>query len=138
MSKPLRSRREDTDVQSRDASETATPWLVLGNDEDNTEEITERVVLDVRPEDLDFAKSYASYRNLLAKVQGRKLKIAWSRKSMVESWISNGAKAQRDALREMLEAVGPMPSGDLEHRDEMEKYVRRVLAWDKKKNSQSK
>lgn len=138
MANPQKKSRGETDVQSRGLPGADRPWLVLGNDDDNTEQITERVVLDVRPDDLDFAKSYASYRNLLAKVQGRKLKIAWSRKSMVESWINSGAKAQRDALREMIDEVGPLPSGDLKSRDDMEKYVRRVLAWDKKKNAPPK
>lgn len=94
------------------------------------DEAVERVALDLSGKDLRLYAAYAAYRNKLADEQGKKLTRKWTRKSYMESVIRRDAQMLREQLEEMISACGPLP--DPNDEKEMEKYVRRVLAWDKK------
>jgi hypothetical protein len=91
--------------------------------------------LAAREKDLDFLERYASYRNLLAAAQGKRLRQQWSKKSMAESFLAVQCDSARQQLMEMFEAVGEFPvATGVKAADEkaMAAYVARVLAWDKK------
>lgn len=91
-----------------------------------------RISLDVRASDYVLLDQIAAYRNALARAQNKKLRKQWTRKSMAESMLAIQCDALRVQLAEMKEALGSLPDG----KDDtaMEKYARRVLAWDKKQS----
>lgn len=129
--------KTQTAVQSQKTDEPVKPWRVSGNRPRLTgEQKLERATLDLLSDDYELLDLFALYRNARAKVLGDKIR-AWSRKSMAESILMDHLDGLRRDLAEMFEAVGPFPrESDFESRDElreaMEKYARRVLAWDKK------
>lgn len=109
-------------------------WLSVSgpSDIDETQEV-ERLSLDVVVRDFAFLTRMAAYRNALAAAQGKRLKKKWSRKSLAESFISMQCDSMREQMREMFEACGEMPDAD--DTEAMERYVRKVLAWDKRSSS---
>lgn len=94
------------------------------------DEAVERIAIDLLAKDLRLYAAYAAYRNKLADVQKKKLNRKWTRKSYVESVIHREAKLLREQLDEMFSACGAFP--DPTDEAAMERYVKRVLAWDKK------
>jgi hypothetical protein len=98
-------------------------------DIDDSQEV-ERLSLDIRTQDFEFLSRLAAYRNVLAALQGRRLKRKVTRKSLAESFIAVQCDAMRNQLAEMLQACGELPSG--EDPEAVEKYARKVLAWDKR------
>lgn len=109
-------------------------WLsVTGpKDMDEGQEVV-RLSLDIRAEDFDFLARVAAYRNTLASLQGKRLKRKWTRKAMAESFIAAQCDAMRQQLADMVAACGPLP--DPEDAEAVEKYVRKVIAWDKRSGS---
>ena len=69
-----------------------------------------RTTIDVTEGDSEFLERYASYRNALAVVQDKKLKMQWSKKSLVESFVSTQCDAARSQLAEMFRACGQLPA----------------------------
>jgi hypothetical protein len=100
----------------------------------------ERATLDLSKDDYELLDLYALYRNARAKTLEMRIK-PWSRKSFAESIITEHLDALRSDLAEMFKACGPFPrEEDFEDRDQlreaMEKYARRVMAWDKKNGAE--
>src|SRR5688500_10457014 len=139
-----------TDVQdSKRTGGRTKAWREMAGPRARVGEVRlERVTLELPEEDYDLLDLYALYRNARAKALGDKIR-AWSRKSMAESILSDHLESLRRDLAEMFEAVGPLPrEADFAHippgterRDQlraaMEKYAKRVLAWDKKSVSKN-
>lgn len=90
-----------------------------------------RVTLDIRERDADFLERYAKYRNKLSEARKIRRIRKWNRKSMAESQIAEKCDALREQMGGMFEALGELPSADAGE-EEIERYVRRVLAWEKK------
>lgn len=90
----------------------------------------ERLSLDVRQEDAELLMQFASYKNALAAVQGKKLRKKWTRKSLAESFLAAQCDALRIQLAEMLKDLGDLP--DSKDEVAMAKYAKRVLAWTEK------
>ena len=106
-------------------------FLVVASPLDIEGEEVERISLDLRAKDVDFAGRFAAYRNAMAEAQGKRLKRKWTRKSVVEASIAQSFDAMRAQIAAMLADVGPLP--DAEDAEAMARYVRKVLAWDKRK-----
>lgn len=109
-------------------------WLLVSGPEDMDEHEAKRLSLDISAKDFEFLERLAEYRNVLARVRAKRLKRQWSRKSLAESFVAIQCAAARDELREMIEAVGDIPPAD--DIETLEKYVRKVLAWDKRNNDE--
>lgn len=89
----------------------------------------ETVTILLSEEDHEFLRAYAKYLNTLAKAQEKKLKRSWSRKSLAEKYIADWCIELRAQMKDMLAAVGPLPSS--KDKKAMERYVERVVAWTK-------
>jgi hypothetical protein len=128
----------ETAVQSRRNTNRETVYSVVVNPLDYGEErAVERLTLDVPADDADLMERFAAYRNALAAVQGKTMRKKWTRKSLAESMLSAQCDSLREQLGEMFGAVGDLPAppdgpDDKAAFEAMEKYARRVLAWDKK------
>jgi hypothetical protein len=128
----------DTDVQSRGNTNRETVWGVVVDPLDFGEEkVIERLSLDVASTDSELLERFAAYRNALAAVQDKTLRRKWTRKSLAESMLAGQCDALRQQLADMFAAVGDLPRApngpeDKGAAEAMEKYARRVLAWDKK------
>lgn len=91
---------------------------------------TKRLTLDLPEPDVDFMADYAAYRNALARAQNIPLEEWWTRKSIIEAYISAQCDASRQQLADMVSELGPIPSA--KDKKAMERYVRRVLERRKK------
>jgi hypothetical protein len=92
---------------------------------------TKRLTLDLFEPDVDFMADQAAYRNALARAERRKLDPWWTRKSIIEAFISAQCDAMRVQLKEMVAELGPIPRA--KDKRAMDRYVQRVLEWRKKK-----
>lgn len=125
--------RTNTAIQLRGGGTHGNVLIDVSDPTDISEdESVERLSLDIGAADFDLLERFAAYRNALASAQQKKLKRKWSRKSVAESLLAAQVAALRQQIAQMVADLGPIPSADPKHRDEMEKYARRVLAWDKK------
>lgn len=123
-------------AQLRRITERARFWSALADPFDSDDDLdTRRLSLDIRAKDYAWFEQVAAFRNALAAAQNKKLRRQKSRKSEAERALAAHADFQREQFRELIEACGPIPNIDPKHPDEMEKYARRVLAWEKKTNS---
>lgn len=108
-----------------------TVWLSVSgpSDIDDSQEVV-RLSLDIGTEDFEFLARLAAYRSALAALQGKKLKRKPTRKSLAESLLAAQCDSMRQQLSEMFAACGEMPPAD--DAEAMERYVRKVIAWDKR------
>lgn len=113
-------------------------WLAVTNpwDIEESDKEIERLSLDVPLRDARLIEQFAAYRNKLASVQGKRLKKTWSRKSMAEQALAIQCDEIRTQLKAMTDELGPLP----EPKDDaaLEKYARRVVAWNAKHDKQNK
>lgn len=126
--------RENTAVQLKWGLPSEKVWLAVSGpvDMDDGQEV-ERLSLDIRAEDFEFLTRLAAYRNALAALQDKRLKRKWTRKSLAESMLAAQCDAMRHQIAEMIAACGEIPAAD--DREAMEKYARKVIAWDKRNSS---
>ena len=94
-------------------------------------EKVERLSLDIRLADAELIGRYAAYKNMLAELTpDTRLKRQWSRKGMAESMLTSQVEVLKGQLKDLFEALGRFPPAD--DKDEMEKFVRRAIAWTQK------
>ncbi len=110
-------------------------WLAVHGpkDIDREEEEVERLSLDVSKTVVEFITRIAAYRNTLAAIQGKKLKRKWTRKALAESLLEIQVAVLREQFAQMVDACGELPPAD--DAEAMERYVRKVMAWDKRSNN---
>lgn len=102
-------------------------------DIDKEEEEVERLSLDVSKKVVEFITRIAAYRNTLAGLQGKRLKRKWTRKSLAESLLEIQVSVLTEQFAQMVDACGELPAAD--DTEAMEKYVRKVMAWDKRNST---
>lgn len=124
-----------TAVQFDGAPRGVRPWLKVSGEDNDVGTPVERLQLDIAVEDSEFLFRLARYRNALARAQGTRLKKQNSRKSVGEDFIAIQCQAEREALRAMFDACGPLPDGN--DRKAMDAYAKRVVAWDEKRAKKS-
>jgi poly(A) polymerase Pap1 len=123
--------RTGTVFQWRGNAGHAKVWTEVPDPIDiGPDEEAERVALDFDMSTADFFSRFAAYRNAIAAAQGKTLKRKWTRKSLMESTINTERARLEAQLEEMVRAVGPIPNA--KDAEAMERYARRVLAWDRK------
>lgn len=121
----------NTNVQWRNRAEPEKVWLVVSDPtEIDAKDLSERVTLDISEADYVFLRTFAKYRNALAKAQKKKLVRQWSRKSFAEALMRDQCNALRKQIEQMVDALGPLPDGD--DKKGMQRYAERVVAWSKK------
>lgn len=91
---------------------------------EHAEETTERIALDISPDDLAFLERYAAYRNVMNDLQSRSVRQKWSRKSAGEALLSAQIQQLREQMAGLFAELGEFPRGEKELRE----YAEKVLA----------
>lgn len=99
-------------------------WLPVSGDSDDSIEPGEvaRITIDIPKDDAAFLRQLALYRNAKAKAGGRRFPRQFSAKSLAESFIIAACKVQRQAIKEVTDALGELP----DDRDEMSRYAEKA------------
>lgn len=122
----------DAEAQLPKAPDGGTLWWLVPDPLDiAAEDHVERLSLDLSAADAAFLRRFAAYRNEVAKGQGLRLKMKWSRKSLAEAFIAAQIAEAKRQLEEMFSAVGELPAED-DH-EALAAYVKKVIRWSERK-----
>lgn len=95
---------------------------------ERAEETTERIALDLSPEDARFLERYAAYRNVMNDLQKRSVRQKWSRKSAGEALLAQQVRQVRAQMEDLFTELGELPADDKALRE----YAEKVLARSEK------
>ena len=122
-----------TDIQWRGITGRGrVPGMSVDPLEQEEQEETERVSLDLPRSVVRFLEGFASYRNALNAEQGRDVR-KWTRKSTAEAYVVAQVRQVMESMRGAFERHGPLPELDdpkdrPRYEKEMRAYARAVLS----------
>ena len=115
-----------TEVQLRRTRRAANIPGLMVDPLQRAEEETERIALDLSPDDVAFLERYAAYRNVMNDLQERTVRQKWSRKSAGEALLSAQVTQVREQMADLFAELGEIPKGEKELREYAEKVLARA------------
>jgi len=118
----------ETSVQWRRSRTSGSIPGLMVDPLERAEETTERIALDLSPEDARFLERYAAYRNVMNDLQKRSVRQKWSRKSAGEALLAQQVRQVRAQMEDLFTELGELPADDRALRE----YAEKVLARSEK------